>query len=105
MKTVVGKKIQWAVMPVRVQIPPVPQKLKLNNMEKEKEVHELFETFFLEQADQEIRNKLAEKLFDIFGFKFQDATQPETLDKQFVEFRGYNPETKKETIITVGQAE
>jgi len=71
-------------------------------MEKEKEVHELFETIFLEQVDQELRNKLAENLSEIFGFEFEDMTQPEILDKQFLEFQGYNPETKKVTIITVG---
>jgi len=73
-------------------------------MEKEKEVHELFETIFLEQADQELRNKLAEKLSEIFGFEFEDRTQPKISDKQFLEFQGYNPKTKKVTVITVGQA-
>jgi len=73
-------------------------------MEKEKEVHELFETIFLEQADQELRNKLAEKLSEIFGYQFKDESQQTQIDNQFLSFHGYNPETKKMTIITVNQA-
>ena len=72
-------------------------------MEKEKEVHELFETIFLEQADQELRNKLAEKLSEIFGYQFKDESQQTQIDNQFLSFHGYNPETKKMTIITVSQ--
>ena len=87
-------------MPVTVRVRPAL--LKKDVMEKEKEVHELFETVFLEQVNQELRNKLTENLSGIFGFEFRDATEPEILDKQFLEFRGYNQETKKETIITVG---
>jgi hypothetical protein len=80
----------------------INKKLKNDIMGKQKEVNELFETVFLEQVDQELRNKLTENLSEIFGFEFEDRTQPEILDKQFLEFQGYNPKTKKVIVITVG---
>jgi len=72
-------------------------------MEKEKEVNELFETVLLEEVDQELRNKLTENLSEIFGYRFKDESQQTQIDNQFLSFHGYNPETKKMTIITVSQ--
>ena len=73
-------------------------------MKNEKEVHELLETFLWEDCSDTTRNQLAEKLSEIFGYQFKDESQPTQIDNQFLSFHGYNPETKKMTIITVNQA-
>jgi len=75
-------------------------------MDKEKEVQvgELVENFVMNLADETNISDLAKGLSNIFGYEFKHESEPTQVDNQFLSFHGYNPETKKMTIITVGQA-
>jgi len=75
-------------------------------MDKEKEVQvgELVENFDMKLADGTNLNKLADELSEIFGYEFKHESEPTQVDNQWFSFHGYNPKTKKMTLINIGQA-
>jgi len=74
------------------------------NKEKEMQVEELVENFDMKLADGTNLNKFTEELSNIFGYEFKNESQPTQVDNQWFSFHGYNPKTKKMTLINITQA-
>ena len=73
-------------------------------MDKEKEVNELISSFLWNENDDVGRKKLAEGLSKIYGYEFHDESQPTMIENQTISFHGYNPETKKMSLINISPA-
>jgi len=75
-------------------------------MKKEKEVNELLDGFSWDNNTEESRKEFADKLTEIFGFKFIDDSEiflkMDTIE-DYLKFLGYDSQTNRGTIISVSR--
>jgi len=82
---------------------PEIQKEKLMN-QKRGDLSEFLNTLAFELNTVETRTQVCNKISELWEFEFKDATTPEMIDDGFMSFKGYNPETKTVTDLTISNS-